>query len=107
MGSMRWFLDFQMEPATILYSKEDGNVKTLSGCFDCFDYAIGKKSGEDQETRRLRKRESSCRMHLFSYSFFASYRMQMPTAPWIIQRSLKSRWIGLIHFSRLPADMGR
>jgi|APThiThiocy_ev2_2_1041544.scaffolds.fasta_scaffold01813_14 hypothetical protein len=43
MDSMRWFLDFQMEPAIILYSKEDGNVKTLSGCFDCFDYAIGKK----------------------------------------------------------------
>jgi hypothetical protein len=33
MGSMRRFLGPLMEPGVILYSKEDGNVKTLSALF--------------------------------------------------------------------------
>jgi hypothetical protein len=43
---VRRFLVSLVEPGVILYSKEDGNVKAIWYCFDCFDYAISKKNRE-------------------------------------------------------------
>jgi hypothetical protein len=63
-----------MEPAVILYSKEDGNVKKLSAASIT---PLARKSGESGNPpfgKRMSP-HAGCFFHLFFW-----YRMRMPTA---------------------------